>query len=233
MPKDLLIEIGVEEIPASYILPALSQLEEALAAELESSRLSHGDVETMATPRRFAAIVKAVADAQETVSRTVTGPPARIAFDDGKPTKAATGFARSQGVDVDALEVVDDYVRVEVVDEGRAASDVLPELLARAIGAMTFPKTMRWGPDVRFARPIRWLVAMLGGETLALEYAGCVAGAETQGLRFHAPGPHRVSGADDYRDVLARAHVVVDHRDLGRQVGEKRDEFCRRKPRLD
>ncbi|MBD3367362.1 MAG: glycine--tRNA ligase subunit beta [Candidatus Eisenbacteria bacterium] len=214
MPKDLLIEIGVEEIPASYVLPALKQFEEALAAELESARLSHGDIETMATPRRFAAIVRSIADAQETVSRTVTGPPARIAFDDdGKPTKAATGFARSQGVDVDALEVVDDYVRVDVVDQGGASSEVLPGLLARAIEAMTFPKTMRWGPDVRFARPIRWLVAMLGGEVLEFEYAGCAAGAETRGLRFHAPGPHALSGADEYRDVLARAHVVVDHQE--------------------
>jgi len=214
MPKDLLIEIGAEEIPASYIVPALEQLETALTKELADARLAHGAVETMATPRRLAAIVRDVAEAQETVARTVTGPPVRIAFDDdGNPTKAATGFARSQGVDVERLEVVDEYVRVEIVDEGRDASTVLPESVAAAIASIGFPKTMRWGSDARFARPIRSLVAMLGADILDLEYAGVRAGRETHGLRFHAPGPHAVAGADDYRDVLAKAHVVVDHRE--------------------
>lgn len=227
MPKDLLIEIGAEEIPASYILPALRQLEDALAGEFDDARLAFDAVETMATPRRLTMMVRNVADAQETVTRTVTGPPARIAFDeDGKPTKAATGFARSQGVDVGALEVVDEYVRVEVTDEGKDASMVLPGLIAGAIGAVTFPKTMRWGPDVRFARPIRWLVAMLGADVLGLEYAGLRAGNETIGLRFHAPGPHRVSGADDYEDVLARAHVMVDHRKRREFIASEADRLA-------
>jgi glycyl-tRNA synthetase beta chain len=212
MPKDLLLEIGAEEIPASFVAPALDDLAAALAERLKAARLGFGEIGTMATPRRLACVVRNVADAQETVKRTVTGPPARIAYDDdGNPTKAATGFARSQGVDVSELEVVEDYVRLEVVDRGRSAADVLPNIIAEAVDSVSFPKTMRWGPDARFARPIRWIVAMLGSATLELEYAGVMAGAETMGLRFHAPGPHRVSGPDDYADVLGRAHVMVDH----------------------
>jgi len=125
MARDLLFEIGVEEIPASYILPALSQLSESLGHELTSARLSFESTRTFATPRRMTVIVKGVADAQTSETKTVTGPPARIAFgDDGAPTKAATGFARSQNVDVAALTVVGDYVQVEVTDGGGPAADV-------------------------------------------------------------------------------------------------------------
>jgi glycyl-tRNA synthetase beta chain len=197
---------------ASYILPALSQLSCALERELTSARLSFESTRTFATPRRMTVIVKGVADAQTSETKTVTGPPARIAFgDDGAPTKAATGFARSQNVDVAALTVVDDYVQVEVTDGGGPAADVLPRLLAAAADTLTFPKTMKWGPDRRFARPIRWLVAMLGNEVLDLTYAGVQAGALTHGLRVWSPGPHEVEGADAYEDLLRDSYVIADH----------------------
>ncbi len=152
MARDLLFEIGVEEIPASYVLPALAQLAESLERELTGARLSFESTRTLATPRRMTVIVNGVADAQTSETRTVTGPPARVAFsDDGAPTKAATGFARSQGVDVAALTVVGDYVQVEVTDDGGPAVDVLPRLLAAAVDTLTFPKTMKWGPERRFA----------------------------------------------------------------------------------
>ena len=138
---------------ARDILPALAQLAESLGRELTSARLSFESTRTLATPRRMTVIVKGVADAQTSETKTVTGPPARIAFgDDGAPTKAATGFARSQGVDVTAITVVDDYVQVEVTDGGGPAADVLPRLLAAAADTRTFPKTLQWGPDRRFAR---------------------------------------------------------------------------------
>jgi len=213
MARDLLFEMGVEEIPASYILPAVGTFVRTFESELSGARLSHGAVRTFATPRRMTVVVEGVADEQTSETRTVTGPPAKVAFgDDGAPTKAATGFARSQGVEVSDLTVVDDYVQVEVTDEGRPAADVLPGLLSAAADAMGFPKTMKWGPERRFARPVRWLVALLGDVVLDLEYAGVRAGSQTYGLRFWAYGPHAVGNAGAYEELLLDNMVIADDR---------------------
>jgi glycyl-tRNA synthetase beta chain len=212
MARDLVFEIGLEELPAAYVPPALGELERALSRALSEARLEHASVRVLATPRRLSAIVGGVADEQEERKRIVTGPPAKIAYGaDGAPTKAAAGFARSQGVDVADLEVVDDYVRVEVTDEGRPAAEVLPGCLAQAIGSIGFPKTMQWGPAERFARPIRWLVAILGDEVLDLEYAGVRASRETYGLRFWCEDPLEIAKAGDYERVLTDGRVILDH----------------------
>jgi len=222
MARDLLFEIGVEEIPASYVLPALAQLACSLERELTAARLSFESAHTLATPRRMTVIIKGVADAQTSETRTVTGPPAKVAFgDDGAPTKAATGFARSQGIDVAALTVVGDYVQVEVTDDGGPAVDVLPRLLAAAADTLTFPKTMKWGPERRFARPIRWLVAMLGDEVVDLTYAGVRAGNVTWGLRVWSPGPHEVAGADAYEELLRNNYVIADHEKRKSMIAEQ------------
>jgi glycyl-tRNA synthetase beta chain len=218
MTKDLVFEIGVEEIPASYVPPALAELESALRAGLSGARLAFESLDTYATPRRLAAIARGVVARQDDLEREAAGPPAKVAFGpDGAPTKAALGFAKAQGVDVSALEVRETdrgpYVFARVTDRGRAATEVLPECLKTAVESLSFPKTMRWGPDQRFARPIRWMVALLDGEVLDLSVAGVRAGAETYGHRAWSPGPHRVHGAADYADLLRRSHVVVDHRE--------------------
>ncbi len=213
MARDLLLEIGVEELPARFVPSTVRQLKDAIEKELEGGRLPFraGETRVFATPRRVAAICEGLADRQETVVREVTGPPARVAYgEDGAPTKAALGFAKSQGVDVSVLEVRDDYVRVEVTDEGRQATEILPDLLASALGSLSFPKTMRWGPDARFGRPIRWIVALLGEEILDLTYAGVSAGRETRGLRFWSRGPHEIRDPSEYVDVLERALVIPD-----------------------
>ncbi len=215
MAKDLLFEIGVEEIPASYIPPAIDQLAAAVERELHAGRLSFAGLRTFATPRRLAVIVSQVDDRQEDVERDVVGPPARAAFaEDGTPTKAAIGFARSKGVDVADLEVRDtgsgDYVHVHIVDHGRPSDEVLPELMRAALDSVSFPKTMQWGTGDRFARPVRWLVAMLGGVSLDMEYAGVRALPETWGHRHWSPGPHPLTGAGDYLTVLEKNYVVAD-----------------------
>lgn len=212
MVRDLLFEIGIEELPAAYIPPALDELRRLLEEALSEARLSYASIRPLATPRRLASIVSGVADRQEERTRTVTGPPARIAFgDDGTPTKAATGFARSQGVEVSDLEVVGDYVQIEVTDEGRPAGEVLPDCLVRVIGSIGFPKTMKWGPAERFARPIRWLVVVLGEDVLDLEYARVRSSRETFGHRFWSEGALEIHGPDDYERVLAEGRVVVNH----------------------
>lgn len=212
MPKDLLFELGVEEIPAGYLSSSVAPFEHAIAERLTEARLAFGEITIFATPRRLAAIVRDLSDKQAEQRRVVTGPPARIAFgEDGKPTKAANGFARSQGVDVSDLDVVGEYVQVEVLDRGLPAADVVPGCLSAALDGLYFPKTMRWGPEARFPRPVRWLVAMLGPDVLEMEYAGVRAGRETHGLRFWSPGPHALAGACDYERTLADAFVVPAH----------------------
>lgn len=230
MTKDLVFEIGVEEIPASYIAPALAELEGLLRAGLAGARLTFESLDTYATPRRLAAIAKGLAARQDDFEREAAGPPVKVAFGpDGAPTKAALGFAKAQGIEVSALKVRDTdrgpYVFARVTDRGRAAADVLPECLKAAVESLSFPKTMRWGPDERFARPIRWLVVMLDGDVLDLSVAGVRAGAETYGHRAWSPGPHRIRGAADYADVLRRSHVVVDHRE--RRAAIERDAEAR------
>jgi len=215
MGKELLFEIGAEEIPASYVPPAIEQLRAAVTDGLAEARLAHGDVRTFMTPRRLVVAVADVADMQEDLEREVTGPPAKVAFDDdGVPTKAGLGFAKSQGVAVEDLEVRDtgkgEYVHVRVVDRGRASSEVLPEILGAAAASLSFPKTMKWGPEQRFARPVRWLVALLGGEVLDMEFAGVKAGDETRGHRNWSPGPHKVKSVDDYLSVLEQNYVLAD-----------------------
>jgi len=215
MASDLLFEIGVEEIPASYIRPALAQLREALASELAAARLEAEVIDTYATPRRLTLVARGIPERQEDAEREAVGPPASVAFaEDGSPTKAALGFAKAQGVSVSELGRKEtdrgEYVSVRVTDVGRSAADVLPGCLVAAVSAVGFPKTMRWGPDARFARPIRSLVAMWGGGVLDFEYAGVRAGNEVSGHRIWSPGPHVVAGSTDYLDVLERNYVIAD-----------------------
>ncbi|MBP8954892.1 MAG: glycine--tRNA ligase subunit beta [Armatimonadetes bacterium] len=217
MPKDLLYEIGVEEIPAGFVLPALEQLEKGLRQGLADLRLSHGDICTFGTPRRLTVIVKQVADAQPDIEQEYKGPPADRAFDEsGKPTKAAEGFANTRGVSVDQLEVREtdkgSWVFVTVMEAGRPAEELLPGLLERVTLGLTFPKTMRWADlDLRFARPLRWLAAILGDTVLDLSIAGVQAGRTSRGHRILHPGELRLGGADTYLDDLRAAFVMADH----------------------
>lgn len=220
MPRDLLFELGVEEVPAHYVPGAIDGLRRGVEKQLADARLSYDSLRVLATPRRLAVLVSCLSDSQDELERVVVGPPAKIAFgEDGSPTNAATGFARSQGVDISELAVVDDYVRVNILDRGRPAEDVLPECLAAAVDSISFPKTMRWGEKTRFARPIRWLVAMLDDVVLDMEYAGVRAGNATRGFRFRAHGPH-VVGPADYESVLAANLVVVDHEKRRASIAE-------------
>jgi glycyl-tRNA synthetase beta chain len=192
---DLLFEIGVEEIPAPAVLPALAQLEVLLTRGLAEARLGHGQMRTCGTPRRLTIIVSDVELRQQDLEEEVKGPPAAAAFDDeGNPTKAAEGFAAGKGLSADDLEVREtekgSYVFARVTQPGREAVEVLPPILESAVSSLTFPKTMRWGSrDFRFARPIRWLLALLGTEVIPVEVAGLRSDRLTWGHRFLSDGP--------------------------------------------
>jgi glycyl-tRNA synthetase beta chain len=216
MERDYLLEIGCEELPAGFVGPALWFGGQQFEETLRKARLSFRNVEIYGTPRRLAYLVRGLADAQEASRETVLGPPKSVGFDSGgKPTKAALGFARSQGVDVSALAVFPTdrgeylgYVREEAA---RPVREILPRIAADFLPAIPFKKTMRWADlDVRFARPVHWIVSLYGGEVLPFPFGNVTAGRTTYGHRFLAPAPIDLPSTEAYFDRLAEAKVFVD-----------------------
>ena len=214
--RELLLEIGAEELPPSYVAPALEQLERGARAGLADLYLTFGAVRTVGAPRRLALSVSGLAARQPDRDEEVTGPNWKAAFDAaGAPTKALLGFCQGRGVDPSAVRKVTtakgEYVAVTVHHTGKPAAQVLPALLATLAGKLQFPKSMRWlSDDTRFARPVRWLVALLDDEVLAVRAFGLEAGRETFGHRFLAPGRVAIAHARDYEATLERARVLVD-----------------------
>ena len=220
---DLLFEIGTEEIPASYVPPVLEQLRKIATESLANHRIPFGDVETLGTPRRITLSIKDVKTLQESQETEVVGPPKRIAYDEnGEPTKAAIGFAKTQGVDLTALRIVEtergEYVAASKLETGVPAREILGALLTEWIEALRFPKTMRWETDsgeqqafARFARPIRWLVALLGDTVIDCTYGAARAGRLTYGHRSLHPEPITLTSADldTYVEKLRVVDVVV------------------------
>jgi len=214
---DLLFEIGAEELPAGFVPPALRQLEEDLAKALAEARLGHGEVKAVGTPRRLAVWARGVAAKQEDARTEAFGPQVAQAFDaEGKPTPAALGFAKSQGVSVERLERKQtpkgERLAVTRVEKGRRAEQVLPALLERLMVGLRFRKSMRSRHDeVTFARPVRWLVALYGGKLLKVVHGEVRSGKVTHGHRFLAPGAIALKGTpEDYLAKLRKAHVLAD-----------------------
>ncbi|HMB16133.1 MAG TPA: glycine--tRNA ligase subunit beta, partial [Pelovirga sp.] len=216
MSAELFLELGTEEIPAGFIPRALNDMENLLRQELEHARVCHGEVKTFATPRRLAISVAEVSTIQQRQELELTGPPARIAYDElGQPTKAAIGFARTNGVEVADLKIVQTekgaYLGISKVIEGGNTSDHLSEILTRVINKISFKKSMRWKDlDVRFARPVHWIVALYGGEVVPVSYGDLQSGNRSRGHRFMAPDEFCVDGVTDYIENARRQHVIVD-----------------------
>ena len=179
----------MEECPARFVPPALAGLERELAGALEAARIAHGEIRLFGTPRRLAALVEDVSDRQSEQVHEVKGPPAEAAFDEGgAPTQAALGFARAQGVDPADLEVRETpagrYVFARKREAGTETFPLLPDLLSGVIRKIPFGKTMQWNGTIRFARPIRWLVALWDDEPVPFEIAGVRSGRQSRGHRF-------------------------------------------------
>ncbi|WP_274651898.1 glycine--tRNA ligase subunit beta [Paenibacillus humicola] len=215
MAKDLLLEIGLEEVPARFVRGAMNQLKEKTVKWLDASRIGHGEAEAFATPRRIAVLVRGVEEKQDDVNEEVKGPSRKIALDEqGNWSKAALGFARSQGVDPASFFFKElggvEYVYANKSSVGAATAEVLPEGLASLIGSMSFPKNMRWGStEMRFVRPIRWLVTLYGGEIVPLEIAGVASGRTTRGHRFLG-GETEIAEPSQYAERLRGQRVVAD-----------------------
>ncbi|MDI7275066.1 MAG: glycine--tRNA ligase subunit beta [Anaerolineae bacterium] len=215
-PRTFLLEVGTEELPAGDLALAIEQVHSMLPKALDDARLAHGDVQVLGTPRRLVVIVTDVAPVQPDRERVVKGPPARVAYDErGKPTKAALGFARSNEVPVEALQVRcfegRDYVVAVHMEHGLPATEVLGPLVAQLLGQLRFPLVMRWnGSGVTFSRPIRWMVAMLGEAVVPCVFAGVASGRVSRGIRPAGSPELTVASAEAYADLMREQGIMLD-----------------------
>ena len=211
MAKDLLFEIGAEEIPAGFMPNILGQLKQLAETKLNDAHLPFESIATYGTPRRLALIVKGLGDTSAEISERHKGPSASIAYDaEGNATKAAIGFARGKGLDVADLVVEDGYIYAETKTAGVPAKDIVTDMLPQLITGLNFPKSMHWGNlDAKFVRPVRWLVALLDEEVIPVEFATVKSGKVTRGHRFLGADEITIKNAASYVDTLKENFVMV------------------------
>jgi glycyl-tRNA synthetase beta chain len=226
MKKGMLLEIGTEEIPSGFIPRALEGMREILQKEMGLQRVECGEMRVMGTPRRLTLFAE-LERLQHPLQTERIGPPKAVAFDpQGRPTKAALGFAHKEGVPVEALEVLEtekgEYLCVRRHEQVRETSSILAEALPRLITSIPFAKSMRWSDlELRFARPIHWILAIFDGEVIPFTVGQITSGALTRGHRFLHPDPFPIKGLKDYVKGLRKACVIVDP--------DERRELIRRK----
>lgn len=222
-----LFEIGTEELPASDVYRARDQLLEAFTEYLKSLRLDYSGLRVEGTPRRLVVYIEDLAERQRDVEELAKGPPADRAYDaEGVPTKAARGFAKSKGVSVDELEILEmdggDYACVVVRQEGLPASDVLSTTIPDVIASLKFAKTMRWNQtNVAFSRPIRWLLALHGNQVVPFEFAGLSSSNVTRGLRFRDPAEMVINSPEDYFDYLNDQGIILSVSERRSHIGSQ------------
>jgi len=217
LAKEFLLEIGTEEIPSRFIEPALAKMKELFTALLANGRVaSRGEMKAFGTPRRLVLYVPDMDEQQADLSREVTGPPCKVAFDaEGKPTKAAIVFAEKNGVPVKDLVIKTtdkgEYVSARIDEKGGPTAALLKQALPGFILSIPFQKTMRWTDrDIRFARPIHWVLALWGGATIEFELGGIKSGNMSRGHRFMSPGAFLVKDFKSYASQAEPNFVVID-----------------------
>ncbi len=214
--KDLLFEIGTEEIPARFMPKALADIRQYAEEELASAHIEHSGIKTECTPRRIVLTVEKLSAAQSDSVEVSKGPLKTQAFDsDGKPTRAAEGFARSRGVETADLKVKEingaEYVVAEKREKGQATELVLPQILDRIIRRLSFQKSMYWAdPSVRFARPVRWLVALYGESAIKVEFGKVESGNRSRGHRFMGSDSVTIKDPSEYKRYMKENFVITD-----------------------
>jgi len=217
--RPIILEIGVEEIPARFLPEALTLLKSIATDVFRESHTICGDMETFGTPRRLALSISNVDEVQLSERQSVLGPPKSVAIDaDGKYTKAALGFAKKLGVEPDALSIAKtdkgEYLQAVKEEGGGKSEDFLPEMLKKIILSLHFPKSMRWGDgDLKFVRPIHWIVAMFGKDVISFELDGIRSGNRSRGHRFLAPAEFEIDDPASYEELLGERYVVVNRDD--------------------
>ncbi len=226
---DLLIEIGVEEMPAADVAVALAQATSAAPGLFDELRLTYAGLDVFATPRRIAILAHELAPRQTDEEFLAKGPPAERAYDaDGKPTRAAIGFARGKGVAVTDLQIekIDggSYVTATARNQGKPSTEVLADALPAFIAGLKFSKSMRWNStDLAFSRPIRWIVALFGGDVIPFAYAGVASGKSTRGLRPYGSPEIELTGASDYLLSTRRQGILLDSAERSAAIREQID----------
>lgn len=216
MNNYLLYEIGVEEMPSRFVQSTLDQLVSGLKSRLEEKRVAFEDIDTFATPRRFILVVKGLADRQADLEEEVKGPAKKISIaEDGSFTKAAQGFMRGKGLSESDVYFKDlngtEYIFATIREEGKDTDEVLMEVLPEIVKSVVFPKSMRWGgKNMRFVRPIRWLVALHNDKVVPVDLEGIIASNVTVGHRFLGAKSIEVSSIEDYFKKLEENFVVYD-----------------------
>jgi glycyl-tRNA synthetase beta chain len=216
MGKELLLEIGTEEIPAAFLPPAMRDMEDMIRKEFGELLIRHGDAKTMSTPRRLFLCVMDVAEKQEEKVIEKLGPAKRMAFDEtGNPTPAALGFARSQVVDIESLKIVatdkGEYLASRKKITGVETKTLLPQILPKLISSISFRKSMRWADfELRFARPIHWVMAIYGGETIPFRIENIQSGNQSRGHRFLNPAAFEVKNLEEYLARTKEHFVIAD-----------------------
>jgi len=223
MVEKLLIEIGTEEIPSSYIDTAIEGFKRELTTLFDNRGLSYGDVETYATPRRLALLVNALQDRQEDRVLEIKGPPESVAFKDGKLTEQGKGFARSRGVREENLFVKDTpkgrFVFAKVLEKGMKTEDIIKDTLEEIVSKIPFPRYMVWNEKgFKFARPIRWMVVLFGSKVIDVEIAGVKSSGITYGHRFLCRNPIKISRPEDYVELLKKGYVIPDTQDRRKTI---------------
>ncbi|WP_413935351.1 glycine--tRNA ligase subunit beta [Nitrospira sp. BLG_1] len=232
---ELLLEIGVEELPYQFIAPALVSLKESAERLCSDQRLTLQSVRTMGTPRRLTIVVDGLAARQTSITKEAMGPSKAVAFDQtGQPTKAALGFAAGQGVAVQDLQVRQtpkgEYLFAAKHEAGRPTAAVLVDLLPQLVSALSFPKAMKWNEaGVRFARPLRWVMAVYGGSVLPVKVAGITAANQTKGHRVLGAGEWvSVRDAGSYLRTLERQGVIVEPQRRRQLIEEQIAALCQK-----
>jgi len=225
--NDLLLEIGTEELPAGFIPPVLAQLKDMAVKEFSASRIERGEIFTYATPRRLVLYVKNVSDKQPDLEKEVKGPPGKAAYDNqGNPTKAAIGFAKSQGIDVKELYLKPlaqgEYIHAMIREKGKDALQVIAEVLPGIVKKLYFPKNMQWDDSgLKFTRPVRWILCILGSQVVPFTIGRLAAGNITFGHRVLGKGPFTVSSCDNYFEIMEHNGVILKHDERRKLIEEQ------------
>jgi len=217
MSKNLILEIGTEELPARFVFPGIKALKEVAEKKLKEANLEFEELVTGGTFRRLCLFVKGLAEKQPDREEELLGPPEKVAFDKNhQPTKAAIGFAKKAGVPVEELKVKDTprgrYVYAVKKVKGLTTKEILPNLIYEVISCIKFPKSMRWGNyDFRFARPIRWICCVFGEDVVNFKVAGVKSDRTTKGHRFLAKDLINLNSAnwEEYLKILEENWVIV------------------------
>lgn len=221
---NLLFEIGMEENPARFLLPALEDLKKNFIQKCKTERLSYGSVKTYGTPRRLVLYVEDLAEKQEDLDETNIGPAKSVAYVNDELTKAGLGFAKSQGIDPLDLEIVQtekgEYIAARKCLKGKMTKELLPDLLKSLVLELSFPKSMKWADlTLRFARPIEWFLAMVDGEIVPFDIEGIQSSNQSKGHRFFGK-EFSVSSVEEYFQKIRENHVIIDIEERKRMIRE-------------